>query len=524
MQNCKKTRRLSLAFIIGIILVLSISILGSNKASAASSPYLIKVNKKQNVITFYEKDKKGNYTVPVKAMICSTGPATPLGTFQINSKYKWKLMIEDVWSQYATRIKGDILFHSVWYYEPDASTLSARQYNKLGLSASHGCIRLTVMDAKWLQDNCPSGTTVIIYNSNNPGPLGKPKALILKANTGWDPTDVTNPKNPFNKKKPSITGAKSKSITYNTKVDLKKGITAYSTAGTEITGDLKISGKVNITKPGKYKIKYTIKDAMGRKAKKTITYTVKEDVRKPVFAGIKNKTVKAGTVVDKALALTGVSAKVGGVKLDKSLIQVTISVASDTETYTKYSVKYSVTAPTSKKTTTKTITITVDKTAPLLTGVADKYLTQAQLNECLSDLAKLRTYALEGISCADNITVLTADKIQVSIKANNQGTYYITYTVSDNAGNVTTQVSNVIVLTNPKLEVISSTPTITAGQVVTNDIALNNVRFTANGQDFTAQFRSKIQVEIKQSGSIFSVNYTLTLGSETFPATATFSP
>ena len=43
-------------------------------------PYYIKINRKQNCITVYTSDENGEYTVPYKAMICSTGlyNATPV--------------------------------------------------------------------------------------------------------------------------------------------------------------------------------------------------------------------------------------------------------------------------------------------------------------------------------------------------------------------------------------------------------------------------------------------------------------
>ena len=78
-------------------------------------PYEIHVNKQMNCITVYKANKKGKYTKPVKAMVCSAGRKTPLGTFNISTKYYWKAMIHEVWAQYATRITGDILFHSVPY-------------------------------------------------------------------------------------------------------------------------------------------------------------------------------------------------------------------------------------------------------------------------------------------------------------------------------------------------------------------------------------------------------------------------
>lgn len=46
------------------------------------APYLIRVNRQQNIVTVYSKDANGDYTVPYKAMACSVGldGKTPTGT------------------------------------------------------------------------------------------------------------------------------------------------------------------------------------------------------------------------------------------------------------------------------------------------------------------------------------------------------------------------------------------------------------------------------------------------------------
>ena len=49
------------------------------------------------------------------------------------------------------------------YDEPDTSTLRYGSVWALGQKASHGCIRLRVEDAKWIYQNCESGTVVVIY-------------------------------------------------------------------------------------------------------------------------------------------------------------------------------------------------------------------------------------------------------------------------------------------------------------------------------------------------------------------------
>jgi lipoprotein-anchoring transpeptidase ErfK/SrfK len=170
-------------------------------------PYYIKVNYVANVVTVYGKDANGNYTVPVKAMICSTGASTGIynnGTYKTLGKARWGQLIGPVWGQYCTRVFGGVLFHSVPYLKQnDNSTLEYWEYDRLGENRSLGCIRLTVADAKWLYNNCPVGTSVQFYGSSDPGPLGKPSAQKVTSAgepyRGWDPTDP-DPKNPWHTK------------------------------------------------------------------------------------------------------------------------------------------------------------------------------------------------------------------------------------------------------------------------------------------------------------------------------------
>jgi hypothetical protein len=94
------------------------------------------------------------------------------------------------WGQWCTQIVDDFLFHSVYYNSYNNNmTLAVGEYNKLGTTASHGCVRLTAGDAKWIYDNCKLRTKVVIYNSSYAGPLGKPSARKLSSYHTWDPTD-----------------------------------------------------------------------------------------------------------------------------------------------------------------------------------------------------------------------------------------------------------------------------------------------------------------------------------------------
>ena len=165
------------------------------------TPYFLAVNRDANVVTVYTADEDGRYTVPFMAMVCSGGVDTPLGYYATPVDYDWRLLMGPSYGQYATRIFDSYLFHSVPYYSQHKDDIEYDEYNLLGTSASLGCIRLEVVDVKWIYDNCPLGTPVLIYaDAENPGPMGKPGTIYTDpADTekrGWDPTDP-DPANPW---------------------------------------------------------------------------------------------------------------------------------------------------------------------------------------------------------------------------------------------------------------------------------------------------------------------------------------
>lgn len=165
------------------------------ESESSSHNYYIKVNYGAQVVTIYTKDSKGEYTVPVKAMVCSTGTHTPTsGIYTIGYRWEWLEMIGSVYGHFVTQIDGDILFHSVPYLEKgNHSSLEWWAYDQLGTKASLGCVRLTTKDALWIYNNISYGTKVEFYSSSYPGPLGKPSSRKISDAPsyvkGWDPTD-----------------------------------------------------------------------------------------------------------------------------------------------------------------------------------------------------------------------------------------------------------------------------------------------------------------------------------------------
>lgn len=164
------------------------SILGSQSA------YRIEVNRTCCTITIYAKDGSNGYIIPVCAFACSVGlPATPTrtGNYSVGAKYRWKTLMGPSYGQYVSAVSGQsgVYFHSVAGTNMTSYNLSAAEYNKLGSPASHGCIRLNVRDAKWIYDNVPTGSSIRIYDSSNPGPMGKPATIKIPGSQNWDPTD-----------------------------------------------------------------------------------------------------------------------------------------------------------------------------------------------------------------------------------------------------------------------------------------------------------------------------------------------
>lgn len=152
--------------------------------------YMIKVNKAANVVTIYKSEDGGDF-VPKRAFLCSGGNSTPTGSFTLSNKWRWLWMVDDSYGQWVSQITGNYLFHSVPYWgTQDPDQLDVGEYNKLGTTCSHGCIRLRAGDAKWIYDNMPIGTKIVIYeDSSDPGPLGKPSVDPLPDWHTWDPTD-----------------------------------------------------------------------------------------------------------------------------------------------------------------------------------------------------------------------------------------------------------------------------------------------------------------------------------------------
>lgn len=498
------------------ICMMAVLFLGSAKDTKAASGYVLKVNRKQNVITAYKNN------VPVRVMLCSTGKnnATPAGTYYTKAKMRWHELDGPVWGQYCTRISGHYLFHSVYYRAYNNNRkLAINEYRKLGSQASHGCVRVTVEDAKWIYDNCSIGTKVVVYDSKDAGPLGKPSNIKVKTKSSgkWDPTD-TDPSNPHYKYRPTITISKDKATTIavGTKYNLKSGVTAKDYKKKNITSKIKVNGKVDTSKPGTYYLKYWVQDSRNYYTYKEFKVKVIKASR-PIMAGLEDQTLKL-TDTQSTVSLKYMKGITACDRDGKSLtnkIKITYSknygtriqkiTSTKTLRFTKpgtYRIKYSVTGTKAngKRTATKTIRIYVkDFTTPVITDAVAKNEAGQQVVD--AGVVYGRDQILEGITAKtayNNIDVTDSSKVTYTITKDGQevmaidtnaaGIYVITYNVTSVngvAGNAITRTVVVKEQAAPEVPSEGTTETPTTGDTEAPTTSTTETTTTAAPEETT---------------------------------------
>lgn len=132
----------------------------SLKDVSSATKWKIDVSISEQKVRIYSGDELS------KEWVASTGESncTPLGSFTIKQKGEW--FFSEKYKQggkWWVAFKGNnYLFHSVPMDR--RQNIIPEEAERLGSAVSHGCIRLRVEDAKWLYDNIPEGTPVLIHN------------------------------------------------------------------------------------------------------------------------------------------------------------------------------------------------------------------------------------------------------------------------------------------------------------------------------------------------------------------------
>lgn len=396
-MQTKILKVLTSAMVVAAMVLTLVAVSTASADAASKNTYKIRVNKKANVATVYQK-RSGKWK-PIRAMRCSCGTAatpSPSGTWTLKAKWRWIMMNTNgaiSYEQYVIRFYQQYYTHSVSYVTKNKNKQYTDAFNKLGTNQSHGCIRFATMDAKWIYDNCPSGTKITIYSSSNPGPLGKPARINnpSRSAASWDPTDPDKNNPNFRMRKPVFKISKKTSVKCGAKYSLKSGVKVRNTnANQDVSSLLKVkkltrNGKTISVKsfttkaPGKYSVWYYVRD-------KYETQNGKKGVTKKFTFKVKDKTDISGAK-DKNVALNSVNA-VSGVKAKAlsgdrtSAIKVTVTApdkAKKTLSYDAaksykfsqfgtYTLTYTVTNRYPKTEVKETVKITTLKKVPSYVG------------------------------------------------------------------------------------------------------------------------------------------------------------
>lgn len=132
----------------------------NNLSLSSNTKYLIQVDLHNQRTNIY-KGSKNSWNL-LKSFTCSSGvkgEETPAGSYTVKTKGKW--FFSNSYKQggkYWVQFYGNYLFHSLPLDETKDKILDYT----LGKPASHGCIRLREIDSKWIYDNIPEGSKVII--------------------------------------------------------------------------------------------------------------------------------------------------------------------------------------------------------------------------------------------------------------------------------------------------------------------------------------------------------------------------
>lgn len=400
-------------------------------------PYYVKVNRQENVVTVYALDDEGYYTKPVKAMVCSVGrnQATPTGTFVTGDKYEWRSLVGGVYGQYAYRINGPIMFHSVPYYTMNKGSLETEEFNKLGEAASLGCVRLSVLDAKWIYDNCPRGTIVTIYDDDYAGPLGKPVAEKLDSDderSSWDPTDP-DVNNPWHEEGPRILGTGTRVLERGWSYSVSSGIVAVDRDGNDLTDQITIEGTVDIMTVGDYRITYSVEDAQGRTAEATALFRVQDTIAPEIVfddATITLNHVEASEVNCMSSILSHFQATDSGQVLPSDCLQADVS-SLEGKTGGSFPVTVVATDASGNVSEPVEILVHLDRQAPLIREPLRKQFTAVTEQDLRDQLA-------EAIPVEDHESGV--EQVRISwVWESDTDTYTVLVTAKDRYGNVSSK-------------------------------------------------------------------------------------
>ncbi|MBC2180947.1 DUF5011 domain-containing protein [Listeria booriae] len=271
------------------------------------------------------------------------------------------------------------------------------------------------------------------------------QATVIHQDLGFTDEDYTNYSNDVTlsvlaNNAPTIT-ATDHTLKKGGKFDPMSGVSATDPEDGNLTSSVKITANdVDTTKEGTYHVTYSVTDSDGNTTTKQVTVTVTSNDAPTITAT--DHTLKKGAKFDPMADVSAADAEDGNLTKD---IKITANDV-DTSQEGTYHVTYSVT-DSDENTTTKQITVTVTSNDAPTIEAPDHTLKKGTEFDPMSEVSATDK---EDGDVTKEIKI-TANDVDTS----QEGTYHVTYSVTDSDENTTTKEITVTVTSN-------DAPTITA--------------------------------------------------------------
>jgi hypothetical protein len=211
------------------------------------------------------------------------------------------------------------------------------------------------------------------------------------------------------------------------------GATAYDNIDGDLTPYVTIINNVNTAAVGTYTVTYFVSDAAGNAAVKAVRAVIVVDTTPPVITlvGVNSITIEAGSDY----------ADPGATAYDNvdGPTAVTVVGVVNTAAVGTYTVTYSVSDAAGNAAEAVRAVIVVDTTPPVITLVGVNSIT----------IEAGSVYADPGATAYDIVDGPTAVTVSGNVNTAAVGTYTLTYSVSDAAGNAAVKVRIVTVVSQP---------------------------------------------------------------------------
>lgn len=304
------------------------------------------------------------------------------------------------------------------------------------------------------------------------------------------------------------------------------GATATDDTDGDVTSSISTSNNVDVNTPGTYQVTYNVSDAAGNAATQMVRTVTVSDLTAPVI------TLTGSSNLD--LNVGGTYTELGATAVDNIDGDVTSSISIsnnvDVNTPGTYQVTYNVSDAAGNTATQVVRTVEVlDVTPPVITITGSSTLS-LDVGDTYIELGATATDDTDG-DLTSNISIIN------NVDVNIAGTYSVTYTVSDAAGNEASETRQVVVTIPTRTSVQDGSfdatttwdcgcvPSTGADVVVAHDLTLESTYTVGSANSFTVNsgktlsFSSYISVEGE-----FTNNGTLNDGDLRFTGTGNQSP